>query len=104
MEGGDQAKKRSVGGEPWRSRPSSNASSSAMFAAPSTGSVTSSLKLVKQLSGGEGRVGGGPQGPPCHLPLPRCGERAGVRGALTSSLAASTSSAAASPPPSDRAG
>src|SRR5215831_19624220 len=46
MVGGDQAKKRSVGGEPWRSRPSSSASSSAMFAAPSSGSVTSNLNWV----------------------------------------------------------
>src|SRR5215831_2352048 len=79
--GGDQAKKRSVGGEPWRSRPSSIASSSAMFAAPSTGSVTSSLKLVKRLSlapgGGEGRVGGGPQGPPFTSLAPAGGEGRG---------------------------
>src|SRR5262252_3760311 len=50
MVGGDQAKKRSIGGEPWRSRPSSSASSSAMFAAPSTGSVTNNLKLLKRLA------------------------------------------------------
>src|SRR5712691_2267884 len=46
MVGGAQAKKRRVGGPPWRSRERSSASSSAMFAAPSSGSVTSSRKLV----------------------------------------------------------